>query len=60
MGKYYKNSLKGQLTRRLLVLVLVAMALLSFAAAFIFFYYIQIYDAQTGLWLRNLGNINSK
>jgi len=60
MGKYYKDSLKGLLTRRLLVLVLLMIGFMSLAAMFISFYFLDVYKQQTTLWSLNLGNINSQ
>ena len=60
MGKYYKDSLKGLLTRRLLVLVLLMIGFMSLAAVLISYYFLDVYKQQTTLWCLNLGNINSQ
>ena len=43
MGKYYKDSLKGLLTRRLLILVLLMIGFMSLAAVLISYYFLDIY-----------------
>jgi hypothetical protein len=60
MGKYYKDSLKGKLTRSLLIFVLLVIALMGVGALFIFIYYLELFNKQTELWCLNLGNINSQ
>lgn len=60
MGKYYKNSLKGLLTRTLVITVLVMICFISIATVFIFIYYLDIFKNQTSLWVLGMGNINSK
>lgn len=60
MGKYYRDSLKGKLTRRLLIFVLLVIAIMGVGALFIFVYYLELFKNQTSLWCMNLGNINSK
>lgn len=59
MGKFYKDSLKGLLTRRLLITVLAMIALLSTATGFIFVFYLKYrFIEKTTVWFSGLGNIN--
>ena len=60
MGKYYKDSLKGLLTRRLLILVLVMIVFMSLAAVLISYFFLDIYKLQATRWCLNLGNLLSK
>ena len=52
--------MKGKLTRRLLIFVLLVIAIMGVGALFIFIYYLKLFQNQTALWCLNLGNINSK
>ena len=60
MGKYYKNSLKGKLTRTLLIIVLLAIILIICLASYVFYLYLGTYNLITQTRLSNLQNLNSK